>query len=110
MAHTVTISENAAKKISSLIAGEGNPALMFRVQVNGGGCSGFSYEFKLDAETTDEDVVFEQHGVKVVVDEPSLELMEGAVVDYKEDLIGSAFSISNPQATSTCGCGSSFSV
>ena len=83
---------------------------MLRLQVSGGGCSGFQYEFSLDADTTDEDCVFENHGAKMVIDEVSLDLLGGAEIDYVRELVGSAFRVNNPNATSSCGCGSSFSI
>lgn len=106
----LTISENAAKRIQFLIDGEGDPELMFRVTVSGGGCSGFQYGFSLDKTTEDDDILFEQHGVRMVIDEASLEILDGSEVDYVEELIGSAFRVQNPHATSTCGCGTSFAM
>lgn len=106
----ITISKSAVKRIVSLIESEGNAALKLRVSVSGGGCSGFQYGFELDEGTTDEDLIFELDGVQVVVDKVSLDLLNGAELDFKEDLMGSYFVMSNPNATSTCGCGSSFSV
>lgn len=103
------VSENAAKRIRAIAAAEGDPALMLRVTVSGGGCSGFQYGFKLDATRGPDDRVFEQGGVKVVVDEASLELVKGSTLDFVEDLVGSYFKMSNPNAVSTCGCGTSFS-
>lgn len=106
----LAISENAARRIRAIAAAEGDPALMLRVTVSGGGCSGFQYNFKLDSAHAAEDRVFEQEGVKVVVDETSLDLVKGAQLDFVEDLVGSYFKMSNPNAVSTCGCGTSFSV
>lgn len=106
----LTLTDGFAKKVNALVGAEGNPDLKLRVTVSGGGCSGFQYGFDLDGEVTDEDTVFEHGGASLVIDETSLELMSGAEVDYKEDLIGSYFAISNPLATSTCGCGTSFSI
>ncbi len=106
----LVVSENAARRIRAIAAAEGNPDLMLRVTVSGGGCSGFQYGFKLDATTADDDRVFERNGVKVVVDETSLDLVKGATLDFVEDLVGSYFKMSNPNAVSTCGCGTSFSV
>ena len=103
------ISENAARRIRAIAAAEGNPELMLRVTVSGGGCSGFQYGFKHDSERTPEDRVFEQGGVKVIVDETSLDLVKGATLDFVEDLVGSYFKMTNPNAVSTCGCGTSFS-
>ena len=106
----ITISDSAAKRISALIAGEGKPGLMLRVSISGGGCSGFQYGFTLDADQNDDDLLFERGGVKVVVDEVSLEYIKGAELDFVEEMIGSYFSLKNPNASSTCGCGSSFAV
>jgi iron-sulfur cluster insertion protein len=83
---------------------------MLRITVSGGGCSGFQYGFSLDDQKNDDDRLFERDGVTVVIDEVSLDLLKGSEVDFVEDLIGSYFAIKNPNATSTCGCGSSFSV
>lgn len=106
----VTLSESAARRIRKLRQMEGDDNLMLRVSVSGGGCSGFQYGFSLDGQSTGDDVVFEQHGVTVVIDEVSLGLLEGSVIDYVEDLIGASFQIRNPNAASTCGCGSSFAI
>jgi iron-sulfur cluster insertion protein len=106
----LTITESAAKHVQGLIASEGDEALMLRIAVSGGGCSGFQYGFSLDTETGPDDLVFEGHGAKVVIDDMSLDLLAGSEVDYKQDLIGSYFAINNPNASSTCGCGSSFAV
>jgi iron-sulfur cluster insertion protein len=106
---SLAISENAAKRIRAIAAAEGDPSLMLRVSVSGGGCSGFQYGFKLDATRASDDRVFERNGVKVVVDETSLDLVKGATLDFVEDLVGSYFKMSNPNAVSTCGCGTSFS-
>ena len=104
------ISESAAKRIAELKANEGNDALMLRVTVSGGGCAGFQYGFDFDDKAGSDDLIFERDGVKVVVDEVSLGLLSGGEVDYKENLLGSYFSIENPNATSSCGCGTSFSI
>lgn len=106
----LTISENAAKRIAFLRDGEGNPAMMLRIQISGGGCSGFQYGFALDDQINDDDQIFEAGDIKVVADETSMELIGGSELDYVEDLIGSYFALKNPNASSTCGCGSSFSV
>ena len=103
------ISANAAKRIRAITAAEGTPGLMLRVTVSGGGCSGFQYGFKLDSARAAEDRVFENEGVKVIVDETSLDLVKGATLDFVEDLVGSYFKMTNPNAVSTCGCGTSFS-
>ncbi|MDP2697976.1 iron-sulfur cluster insertion protein ErpA [Thalassospira sp.] len=106
----VQMTESAAKRIQELAAGEGNAALMLRLQVSGGGCSGFQYEFSLDSDRSDEDHVFENHGAKMVIDDTSLDLLGGAEVDFVRELVGAAFRVNNPNATSSCGCGTSFSV
>jgi iron-sulfur cluster insertion protein len=106
----IDITESAAARIQVLMQMEGKPNLMLRLAVSGGGCSGFQYGISLDDQVGAEDRVFERQGVRVVVDETSLELLGGSVVDYVEDLVGASFQIKNPNASSTCGCGSSFSV
>lgn len=107
----ISISPSAARRIAELIAAEGgDDQLRLRISVSGGGCSGFQYGFTLDDQQHDEDRVFERDGVSVLVDEVSLDLLGGAQLDYVEDLIGSYFAVKNPNASSTCGCGSSFSV
>ncbi|MBT5239196.1 MAG: iron-sulfur cluster insertion protein ErpA [Rhodospirillaceae bacterium] len=106
----VGLTERAAVKVTSLITEEGDASLMLRLSVSGGGCSGFSYGFSLDAETTDDDKVFEFHGVKLVIDDMSLDLLGGSEIDYVDDMMASSFRINNPNASSTCGCGTSFSL
>lgn len=106
----IGLTERAAHRIAALKTNEGNDRLRLRVTVSGGGCSGFQYGFSLDDQEADDDVVFERNGVQAVIDEVSLGLLEGAEVDYVEDLVGSYFAITNPNAASTCGCGSSFSI
>jgi len=110
IAEGLTISERAAARVRELMDAEGNPALMLRVQVSGGGCSGFQYGFDLDTTVRDDDRVLEQHGVKVVIDEASLDLLQGSEIDFVENLMAAAFEVRNPNATSTCGCGSSFAI
>jgi len=107
----VVLTESAAQRILTLIHEEqsATPSL-FRVMVSGGGCSGFQYHFSLDDKIQEDDQVFEEHGVKVVVDEASLALLDGAQIDYVEELIGASFQIKNPNASSSCGCGNSFSI
>ena len=106
----MTLSDSAVRRIAALKAEDGNDALMLRIAVSGGGCSGFQYGFSLDDRTTDDDVVFERGGVGIVIDEVSLGLLEGSELDYVEDLVGSYFAVRYPNASSTCGCGSSFSI
>lgn len=105
----VRVSASAAKRIATLTAAEG-PAIMFRVAVNGGGCSGYQYEFTFDATRTDDDILIEQDGARVLIDQVSLEFLGGSEVDFVEGLMGSHFEIKNPNAKSSCGCGTSFSV
>jgi len=109
-APTVALSKRAATKVQSLIAEEGDASLMLRLSISGGGCSGFSYGFSLDADSTRDDKVFEFHGVRLVIDDMSLEMLSGSEIDYVEDMLASSFRINNPNASSTCGCGTSFSV
>ena len=106
----VSLTAAAARRIGELVAAEGNPDLMLRLAVSGGGCSGFQYGFSFDDARNEDDRVFERDGVKLVVDETSLDLLGGAEVDFVEDLVGSSFQVRNPNASSSCGCGSSFSV
>jgi iron-sulfur cluster assembly accessory protein len=105
----VTVSARAAKRIAEIIAAEGKPA-MLRLAVTGGGCSGFQYNFALDDARADDDLVIEEGGVTVLIDSTSLEFLKGAEIDFIDDLIGAAFKVNNPNATSSCGCGTSFSV
>ncbi len=100
----------AAKKVAELIAEEGNPDLMLRIYVQGGGCSGFQYGFTFDENVNEGDEVVETDGVKLLIDPMSIQYLMGAEVDYTEGLQGAQFVIRNPNATTTCGCGSSFSV
>lgn len=106
----VTLSASAARRIAVLRDKEGDPALMLRLTVSGGGCSGFQYQFPFDATRNPDDRVFARDGVALVVDEVSLDLLVGAEIDFVEDLMGAAFQIRNPNATSSCGCGASFAV
>ena len=96
--------------MSALIAEEGNPALMLRVYISGGGCSGFQYGFTFDEERSEDDLALQRDGVTLLVDPLSLQYLMGAEVDYRESLQGAQFVIRNPNAKSTCGCGSSFTV
>ena len=105
-----TVTDAAARRIQELITGEGNPKLKLRISVSGGGCSGFQYGITLDDKTGDDDKFFERNGVAVVIDETSFGLLGGAQINFVEDLMGASFQITNPNATSTCGCGSSFSA
>lgn len=103
-------TDSAAKKVKSLIEDEGNDALMLRVFISGGGCSGFQYGFTFDENITEGDTVVENEGVKLLIDPMSYQYLTGAEIDYTEGLEGAQFVIRNPNAQTTCGCGSSFSV
>jgi iron-sulfur cluster insertion protein len=103
-------TDNAARKVRQLIEEEGNDQLKLRVFVTGGGCSGFQYGFTFDENEQEGDTLVENEGVTLLVDPMSFQYLTGAEIDYKEDLSGSQFVIRNPNATTTCGCGSSFSV
>ena len=106
----LNFTDSAANKVSALILEEGNPALKLRIYVSGGGCSGFQYNFAFDEEKNEDDTIIEKNGVALLIDAMSYQYMEGASVDYQEGLEGARFVISNPKASSTCGCDSSFSV
>ncbi len=106
----LSFSDAAAKKVNTLIAEEENPNLKLRVYITGGGCSGFQYGFTFDEKVNDGDTTIENSGVTLVVDPMSLQYLIGGVVDYTEGLEGSRFFVNNPNATTTCGCGASFSV
>jgi iron-sulfur cluster insertion protein len=103
-------TDAAAAKVADLVAEEGNPDLKLRVFVQGGGCSGFQYGFTFDEIVNEDDTQMSKAGVTLLIDAMSLQYLAGAEIDYKEDLSGSQFVIKNPNATTTCGCGSSFSV
>ncbi len=105
----ITLTETAATKVKDLIESEGDASLALRVAVRPGGCSGFSYEMFFDSDVTSEDRLSEENGVRVVVDEASAELLQGATLDYKDGLQGAGFAIDNPNAQRSCGCGKSFS-
>jgi len=104
------LESGAVTKLRELVAEEGNPDLMLRVFVQGGGCSGMSYGFTFEEIKNEDDFDFAYEEVKVVVDSMSMQYLQGATIDYKEDLMGASFVINNPQAQTTCGCGSSFSI
>lgn len=106
----VTVTDSAAKRIATLMSRETNPALFLRVAVLGGGCSGFQYSFNFDDTRADDDLVIAKDGAVVVIDSTSLDLLRGSQIDFVEDMVGSAFAIKNPNASSSCGCGNSFSV
>ena len=107
---TLTFTDAAARKVNDLIRGEGNLNLMLRVYVQGGGCSGLQYGFEFDEQVQDGDTCVENQGVKLLVDPMSVQYLSGAEIDYREGLEGAQFVIRNPNAATTCGCGSSFGV
>src|SRR5271154_4169786 len=106
----ITVTESAAKRIAFLREQEDVGDAFLRIAVSGGGCSGFQYGMSFDDQTNPDDKVFERDGIGVVVDEVSLDLLNGAEVDFVEDLMGASFQIRNPNAASSCGCGNSFSI
>jgi iron-sulfur cluster insertion protein len=108
--HALNFTDAAAHKVGQLIEQEGNPALKLRVYIQGGGCSGFQYGFTFDEETQEGDTAIVNDGVTLLVDPLSVQYLMGAEIDYREDLSGAQFIIRNPNASTTCGCGSSFSV
>ncbi len=110
MVQAMSLTDSAAGKVRKLREGEGNPELKLRVYITGGGCSGFSYGFTFDEEVKEGDTAFTNGDVTMLVDSMSIQYLMGSEVDYSEGLQGSQFKINNPNATSTCGCGSSFSV
>ena len=105
----VAVSARAAKRIAEILKNEPVPS-MLRVAVTGGGCSGFQYNFAIDDVRMDDDLVLERDGATVLIDPVSLDFLQGAEIDFVDDMIGQAFKINNPNATSSCGCGTSFSV
>lgn len=107
---TITLTERAADKVRELLTEEENLALKLRVFISGGGCSGFQYGFSFDEALADDDTVIERDGVVVLVDSMSFPYLSGSEVDYSEGLEGSRFTVNNPNATTTCGCGASFAV
>lgn len=106
----VTVSASAARRVRTIVAQDGNPAMALRISVSGGGCSGFQYGFTLDDAQTADDIVIERDGARVVIDTVSVEYLRGAEIDFVEDLTGAYFKIANPQASSSCGCGNSFAI
>ena len=106
----ISLSDRAVARVAEMLADEAQPGLMLRISVSGGGCSGFQYGFAFDDTVNADDRTFPHGSVTAVIDEMSLELLNGAQVDYVEELVGSSFQIKNPNASSSCGCGSSFSI
>jgi len=106
----IVVTENAARRIAALRTQEEADGAFLRIAVSGGGCSGFQYGFTFDEQRSDDDFVFERDGIAVVVDDVSLGLLNGAEIDFVEDMMGASFRINNPNAASSCGCGNSFSI
>jgi iron-sulfur cluster insertion protein len=106
----IEITDNARTKITDILIEENNPNIKLRTFVQGGGCSGFTYGFTFDELQNEDDFEIPVDNYKILIDAMSMQYLQGAVIDYKEDLMGSSFSIKNPNATTTCGCGSSFGV
>ena len=106
----IVFTDAAARKVQELVLEEGNPGLKLRVYISGGGCSGFQYGFSFDEEQAEDDIAVTNDGITLLVDPMSFQYLMGAEIDYKEDLQGAQFVIRNPNATTTCGCGSSFAV
>lgn len=106
----ITITENVDTKVAEILQEENEPNIGLRVFVQGGGCSGMQYGFALETEQNEDDFIIEQQGVKYLVDAMSMQYLQGATIDYKEDLEGANFVIKNPNAQTSCGCGSSFSI
>lgn len=104
------LEDTAVAKLKDILAEENNPNVKLRVFVQGGGCSGMQYGFTLDEEQNEDDFVVERDGIKVLVDSMSMQYLNEATIDYKDDIMGASFIINNPMAQTTCGCGSSFSV
>ena len=105
----ITITDSATTKLQDILAEENNSALKLRIFVQGGGCSGMSYGFTLDEVANDDDFTLDESGVQILVDSMSMQYLTGASIDYRDELMGSSFTIINPNAQTTCGCGSSFS-
>lgn len=108
-AHSVVVTDNAIKKIAAILGSEKEPSVL-RVSVEGGGCSGFQYKFDIQRSPASEDIVIARNGATVVIDPVSLQYLAGSSIDYADELIGAAFKIENPNATASCGCGTSFSL
>ena len=109
MIKEIKFTDKAIKQINNLLSKK-DKGSFFRIAIKGGGCSGFQYDFSIDKNRHDDDLVFVSHNVEVVVDEMSLELIDQAELDYVQDLMGSYFAVTNPNATASCGCGTSFSI
>jgi iron-sulfur cluster assembly accessory protein len=109
MTTAVRVSERAARRIGEILEKE-PPGTMLRVSVEGGGCSGFQYKFDVERDVADDDLIIDRNGAVVLIDPVSLKYMDGAEIDFVDDLIGASFKVANPNATASCGCGTSFSI
>ena len=109
MTTAVRVSERAARRIGEILQKE-PPGTMLRVSVEGGGCSGFQYKFDVERDVADDDLIIDRNGAVVLIDPVSLKYMDGAEIDFVDDLIGASFKVANPNATASCGCGTSFSI
>jgi len=109
MTTAVRVSERAARRIGEILQKE-PPGTMLRVSVEGGGCSGFQYKFDVERDIADDDLIIDRNGAVVLIDPVSLKYMDGAEIDFVDDLIGASFKVANPNATASCGCGTSFSI
>jgi iron-sulfur cluster assembly accessory protein len=109
MTTAVRVSERAARRIGEILKKE-PPGTMLRVSVEGGGCSGFQYKFDVERDIADDDLIIDRNGAVVLIDPVSLKYMDGAEIDFVDDLIGASFKVANPNATASCGCGTSFSI
>lgn len=110
MSEPIVFTERAVQKVAELLKAEGHPNLKLRVYITGGGCAGFQYGFTFDEEVLEDDAVIEKGGIQILIDALSLPYLKGAEIDYKDDIEGARFVIRNPNAKTTCGCGSSFAV
>ncbi len=110
MIEAMNITESAAARVQNLIKQKSDPNLKLRVYIQGGGCSGFQYGFQFDKEQNEDDMVIDQKGVTMLIDSASFQYLMGSEVEFKDDLLGSRFTINNPNATTTCGCGASFGI
>ena len=108
--NSVLLTDRAARRIAEIVRDESAEGSMLRVAVTGGGCSGFQYDFSLATERADDDLIIEKNGATVLIDPVSLDFLKGAEIDFADEMIGAAFRVNNPNATSSCGCGTSFSV
>ena len=109
-AEDVTLTERAARRITRLLSEDDHRGMMFRVAVNGGGCSGFQYKFDMEHSKASDDLVINRDGAVILIDPISVNYMAGSEIDFTDDLIGQAFKVNNPNATASCGCGTSFTV